>query len=507
MPLQVYPVAKESPQVYQEVISRSGTFSVPLGVKTIEVTAISGNASRSGAGVVKSIIDVTSIPTLTIAVGAPGGITTVNTDLVCAFPPNGLFQISGNSTVYFQGFAGGGVSRTTTKNLTPIAPYSTRYIQNARTGNQLMVDLGSASPGNHRIGNIQGTNPSASTTSLYDYATAQYQNGILMGITNPLGVGTGSGATTSDLGIVAYGRVSQTTNASSYSPGARSSTRGLIRFFTDGTSGEREHLCNGIAASGTFVVGVVNDSTNFYYTATQSATLSTATNWTQRTLPATISAAGVAFGNGVFVIAPQSGQSVFTSPDGTTWNTNGYASTVRSISNVRFEQGLFFLLCGSFYYTSTNGATWTERTSPVTNMTDILWNAAESKYYAWGSNGMSSSTDGITWTTEFTGVSISRNACATSPYGILISRDNQGLWLWGNYVATCPLANNNEISGISNSSEFFGGAGGPSALVGYNGSTPMYTPGIGLDGYGYGDSRGRFGGQSTAGAVILKWTI
>jgi len=506
MPLQVYPVAKESPQTYQQVFSTSGTFTVPLGVKTVEVTAISGNQTQCGAAVVKGILDVTSTPTLNIAIGAAGGTTTINTSDVIAIAPSGGFQISGNSTVDFHRYGGGGLTKSVSKNLTPVAPYRTRYVQQSRTGNQVMVDFGDASPGNHRIGNLNAATPTVAPGSLYDFATPQYQNGILMGMTNPLGVGTGSGTTANDLGIIGYGRISTTTNATAYSPGARSSTRGYIRFLSDSTGGNNEFLCNGIAASGTFVVGVINDNTNTYYTATQSAALQTPGNWTARTLPATINAAGVAFGNGAFVIAPQSGQSIFTSADGTTWNTMGFTATPRSVSNVQFAQGLFFLLCGGFYYTSANGSTWTERTSPVTNMSDILWNPFDSKYYAWGSNGMSSSTDGITWTTEFTGVSLGRSACAASIYGILVSR-GEALWLWGNYVATSAVASQSDIYGITNVSNMFGGAGSPAKYVTNMNGQNYFMPGNGIDGYGEGDSRGRFGGNGNSGGVILKWTI
>jgi hypothetical protein len=507
MSLQVYPIAKEPPQTYQQVFANSGTFTVPLGVKTVEVTAISGNDRQVGAGVVKGILDVTNTPTLNIAIGAAGGATTINTSDVVAVPPSGGFDISGNSTVTFQRFGGGGLIKSTTKSLTPVAPYRTRYIQEPRTGTQCMVDLGDASPGNHRIGNLNSTFPTQSPGGLYDYATPQYQNGILMGMTNPYGVGTGSGTIGNDLGIISYGRISQTTNSTAYAPGGRSSTRGYIRFKTDSTGGSNDFLCNGIATSGTIMVGVVADATPNYFTCNHSSNPSTASNWTERTnLPQSISATGVAFGNGTFVIAPQSGQSIFASTDGTSWNTYGFTATPRSIAQVEFAQGLFFLLCGNFYYTSTNGSTWTERTSPATGMADILWNATESKYYAWGSNGMSSSTDGITWTTEFTGVSLGRSACATSPYGILVARGDS-LWLWGNYIAYSPVASQEDVYGTTNPQNMWGGAGSPAKLVSNTGGTNYFMPGSGIDGYGEGSSRGRFGGSGNSGGVILKWTI
>jgi hypothetical protein len=509
MPLQVYPPTSTTPQQYEEFISSSGTFTVPLGVRTMEVLAISGNNTTSGAGVVKGIVDVSNTPTLNIVIGGAGGNTTINTSQVVAYCPGGStsFNLGGQSPT-FHTYAGLGLIGTATKKFNPLMPTRTRFFANGRTNSDSIVfDYGSFSMGNTYGGYFDQTSALRSPNNYYQIAGQNYQNGSIQGATYTRGMGTGQGNTSSELGAVVYGRMSGTNNATAYSPGFYSLNYGLCRFRSDSTGGAAEYLASGVASNGTITVGVHSSNANVYWTCTPGNEASTG-NWTERSnFPETFPAAGIAFGNSTFVVARQSGTAVYSSSNGTSWNTNTFGVTSRSITNIQFINGFFYLCAGAFYYTSANGSTWTERTSPASGITDMALNTFDGKIYAHGSNGISSSTDGINWTTELTGVSITgKSKLGFIPEGVLVARGSSGVWLLGNYNTFPPQACLDDLNGVSNTTGFFGGAGSPARFSGQQSSSNYYIAGDGIEGFGAGNAVGVFGGNGMSGGVRLRWT-
>jgi hypothetical protein len=262
-----------------------------------------------------------------------------------------------------------------------------------------------------------------------------------------------------------------------------------------------------VASNGTITVGVHSTNANVYWTCASGSESSTG-NWTERTnLPEIFPAAGIAFGNGVFVIARQSGTASYSSSNGTTWNTNAFGVTSRSITNVQFINGFFYLCAGAFYYTSANGSTWVERTSPTTGMTDVALNTFDGKLYSNGASGISSSTDGITWTEELTGVSLTgKSKLAFNAQGVLVARGSLGIWLLGNYNATPPQASLDDLNGMSNANGMFGGAGSPAKYSGSQSSTNYFIAGDSIEGFGGGNAVGVLGGNGMSGGVRLRWT-
>lgn len=110
----------------------------------------------------------------------------------------------------------------------------------------------------------------------------------------------------------------------------------------------------------------------------------------------------VAFGNSVFTSIGQAG-SVYTTTDGITWTsrTSGTASSLRTIT---YGGGIFvYGGFGGVLATSTDGVTWTARTSGTTST--IFTVVYENSLYVYGTvgGGLSTSTDAITWTARTSG--------------------------------------------------------------------------------------------------------
>lgn len=134
-------------------------------------------------------------------------------------------------------------------------------------------------------------------------------------------------------------------------------------------------------------------------TATPVNTYSNPNSWDLANLP-TPSLSNVAFGNGVYV-AVGSG-SFATSTDGITWTTRTSPSGLNH-NGITFGSGLFVTtvsngITSTSIYTSTDGITWTARTSPSTGYQGVFF--GNSLFVAFGSTIVSTSTDGITWTSR-----------------------------------------------------------------------------------------------------------
>ena len=96
------------------------------------------------------------------------------------------------------------------------------------------------------------------------------------------------------------------------------------------------------------------------------------TTWTRRTIPETYEALyAVVYGKGIFV-ATGSGGVVLTSPDGTTWTRRTVSGTDEALSAIAYGNGTFVALGDAgLILTSSDGATWIRRTSPVTDTSDL----------------------------------------------------------------------------------------------------------------------------------------
>jgi len=140
--------------------------------------------------------------------------------------------------------------------------------------------------------------------------------------------------------------------------------------------------------------------------------------WTSRTAASSKIWASVAYGNGLFVAvaapmgAADQTSSVMTSPDGSTWTSRTAAENL-DWASVSYGNGLWVAVASADnvsqpmsggsanrVMTSTDGITWTARTSSSTNR----WNSVAYGNGVWvavassGTNRVMTSTDGITWT-------------------------------------------------------------------------------------------------------------
>ena len=121
----------------------------------------------------------------------------------------------------------------------------------------------------------------------------------------------------------------------------------------------------------------------------------------------------IAFGNGIFVTVANSGGSgtVWTSPDGFIWTSQTAASN-DTWSNITFGNGLFVAVASSYsagggIMTSTDGITWTLRVGVGPGgFTDVTYGNGLFVAVKTGSPGtMVTSSNGITWTDQSTGIS------------------------------------------------------------------------------------------------------
>lgn len=118
-------------------------------------------------------------------------------------------------------------------------------------------------------------------------------------------------------------------------------------------------------------------------------------SWRQR---ATLSARGLAYGNGIFVAVGEAG-AIATSADGATWTATASSNT-NSLNAVAAGTGTFVAVgdSGTVLTSSDNGATWTAQVSGLAeHLRAIAF--GNGRFVAAGDGGtVTTSPDGITWT-------------------------------------------------------------------------------------------------------------
>lgn len=168
--------------------------------------------------------------------------------------------------------------------------------------------------------------------------------------------------------------------------------------------------------STTSINGVASNGTSLYVAVGNSGTLATspdAITWTQRTSSFSTSAIrAVAYGNGYWVAVGASGK-IATSTDGTTW-TQRTSPTGNQLECVSYGNNVWVAsgASGTVISTGSDPTTgWTTRTSTLTN--NGIFNHYSTLGTIWvaghddGTTGaFASSTDGTTWTARTSAVSL-----------------------------------------------------------------------------------------------------
>lgn len=144
-------------------------------------------------------------------------------------------------------------------------------------------------------------------------------------------------------------------------------------------------------------VWVIIRANNIYY-ANAASTAPMPSTWTNATYSLT-GPQQIAYGNGVFVVTGSNG--IASSTDGITWTTRSTAGNFQN-SKIVYANGLFLTaINGGNLYTSPDGITWTSR-SPV--MTSALIIAAAYGAGLWvvmsSTGALWTSPDGTTWTSR-----------------------------------------------------------------------------------------------------------
>lgn len=164
------------------------------------------------------------------------------------------------------------------------------------------------------------------------------------------------------------------------------------------------HTMGPMAFSGGLIVSVGVGSLNFVQTSPDGITWTTVTNINTQ-LGITGNWQMVAYGGGAFVAVDNLAQQVVVSVDnGATWTLHALPAGLGDpYVNVVYGAGLFVAVMANenLVATSPDGATWTPRTLPAT---DVWWGAAfgGGSFFlaAQGSTNAATSPDGINWTLQ-----------------------------------------------------------------------------------------------------------
>jgi hypothetical protein len=130
------------------------------------------------------------------------------------------------------------------------------------------------------------------------------------------------------------------------------------------------------------------------------------TSWTNNLIGGANDVSGVAFGNSIYVATKRvsSGTtSLYSSTDLATWTSRTNPVTTSNVNGVAFGNGTFVAVLDSGnVVTSTNGTSWTQVT--ISGISGALYSIAyvNGRFIAAGTNKIVSSTDGSTWSVALT---------------------------------------------------------------------------------------------------------
>jgi hypothetical protein len=158
---------------------------------------------------------------------------------------------------------------------------------------------------------------------------------------------------------------------------------------------------NGIANNG--VAGPSSIWVMAFAATNSSYSLNDGVSWTSFNAGAVLTA--IQYGGDKFLATSNSGNTYYTSTNGTTWTSRTFPITPQTRTGIRYVAGQWFLggLSGALY-TSPDGITWTLRTSGAGSQRVNGFGYANNLYIAVGNAGyIGTSPDGATWTARSSG--------------------------------------------------------------------------------------------------------
>lgn len=150
--------------------------------------------------------------------------------------------------------------------------------------------------------------------------------------------------------------------------------------------------------------GAILANNKYYFVGNSSYIVeanSSFSTWTTRTSAHTGNIFGITYGVSTLVAVGQGGQ-LQTSTDGTTWTSRTSTFGTTAINKVAFGNSTFVAVGNAGQArTSTDGVTWTTRTSGFGTSAILNLRYVNSNFITMGESGIvGNSTDGITWTTR-----------------------------------------------------------------------------------------------------------
>jgi hypothetical protein len=236
--------------------------------------------------------------------------------------------------------------------------------------------------------------PSATTSTIYTLAygaskfVAAGQLGVMETSTNGIAWTTQNSGTVTQINKVAY------LNSALFLAGGQ----GFLATSTDAVTWTSRTL----TTPATTTINTITFGASVYLYAGSSGNVATSTDaitWTARTFGTVSTINAVTFGNSIFVAVGVAG-ALKTSTDGITWTVRT-SNTTSALNSVVWDGALFHAVGTNTHLTSTDGITWIKN-FPGLNDTDSVQAAIYTDKFVIGyfNGGIQTSTDGITWTTR-----------------------------------------------------------------------------------------------------------
>lgn len=366
---------------YRQVFTSSGTWTKPAGVKTATVTCIGGGGGAypaaggipggGGGGYIKTIVDVTSIASATITVGA-GGVTSTTVanitsgsassfgDIVTAYGGEG--RIKAYENLYVS--AGIAVAQDSG------ASENTQNAADGLTAGKWVVrNTSGRTVGNNWLANdfsqTSGQPLAYNGTNLY-LSTAATSNELW----------TSSNAITWTKITPTVGTIYNVGWNGTYFVIVPNATGTTAYYGTNGTTWTTAALPTSQTWAGCVTSGTLSVA---YASASSTAAYSTnGTTWTGVTLPAAMNGVYMYVANGRIYYTSSTGALYYTT-NGATWTAAGNVSvnapiTYNASTGVYLAHNYTAYAGVMGYHTSTDGVTWTSR-SYASVLTNPYWNA------------------------------------------------------------------------------------------------------------------------------------